>query len=242
MKMDDLLKIDLHVHTRASPDGAHSLRTIAKHAKKIGLDGLAITDHNVLLSKGIAKEISREFKILIIPGIEGGDMMNGRHWLGLFMDTIPDCQSILGINRSIRDEGGISIAPHPFSRLGFQNYIQEDFDAVEGLNGTTPWSNETFRQHQKKIPVTAGSDAHTISMLGYTWTRIDATRSIEEVIEAIRKGRCAPDGTVIPYLNRTLKFYSSVAARHLCSSPSEILSVFRQAWSGSPGISKESDG
>jgi DNA polymerase III alpha subunit (gram-positive type) len=72
MTANDQLRIDLHVHTRRSLDGVHSIRSIAKYACKIGLDAIAITDHNILLPKNLARDISREFGILVIPGVEGG--------------------------------------------------------------------------------------------------------------------------------------------------------------------------
>ena len=41
-------KIDLHVHTSYSPCSTLSVRTIEAVARKRGLDGIAITDHNTL--------------------------------------------------------------------------------------------------------------------------------------------------------------------------------------------------
>ncbi len=41
-------KIDLHVHTSYSPCSNLSLRTIETVARKRGLDGIAITDHNTI--------------------------------------------------------------------------------------------------------------------------------------------------------------------------------------------------
>lgn len=237
---DDQLKIDLHVHTRRSPDGAHSLRSMVKYARKIGLDGIAITDHNKLLSKKIAREISREFGILVIPGIEGGNMISGKHWLGLFIDTLPIDAQISEIIKKIRNEGGISIAPHPYTRQGYHDFNAAAFDAVEGLNGTTARSDEIFKQkNHQYMPITAGSDAHAIPMLGYTWTRIDAEKNIDDILEAIQKGRCVPEGTLIPFIHRHMRFYISLTIRHLASCPAEFLSFFRDSSSCFHQINQE---
>jgi len=40
------LKIDLHIHSQYSTDGLSKPESIVKRAKKKGLDGIAITDHN----------------------------------------------------------------------------------------------------------------------------------------------------------------------------------------------------
>ena len=41
-----MIKLDLHVHSQYSEDGAGSPKDIIKSLKKKGLNGVAITDHN----------------------------------------------------------------------------------------------------------------------------------------------------------------------------------------------------
>ena len=42
-----IYRVDLHLHTAASPDGRSSLEGIAKAAKAAGLDAIAVTDHDL---------------------------------------------------------------------------------------------------------------------------------------------------------------------------------------------------
>ena len=42
-----MLKLDLHVHTKYSDDGFEEISTLVARAKKLGLDGFAITDHHL---------------------------------------------------------------------------------------------------------------------------------------------------------------------------------------------------
>ena len=42
------LKIDFHVHSSLSPDGIDSLDALVEAAKKAGLDGIALSDHDLL--------------------------------------------------------------------------------------------------------------------------------------------------------------------------------------------------
>jgi predicted metal-dependent phosphoesterase TrpH len=65
------MKLDLHVHTKYSADGIVEPIDYIKFARKSGLDGFAITDHNEV--KGAAKtyELAKKNKdLIIIRGIE----------------------------------------------------------------------------------------------------------------------------------------------------------------------------
>jgi hypothetical protein len=172
--------------------------------------------------------------------LKGGGIFSGKHWLGLSIDKIPAETQISEITKKILDEGGVSIAPHPYSRQGYQDFITNSFDAVEGLNGTTARGNEIFQmEDHHNLPVTAGSDAHAIPMLGYTWTLVDAAKNIDDILEAIRKGQCRPEGTLIPFIHRHIRFYTGLTTRYIASCPSELLSLFRRVHSGSPQITME---
>jgi predicted metal-dependent phosphoesterase TrpH len=69
---------DLHCHTTLSPDAPLTIKGLVKMAKRRGLDGVAITNHNKAY-KG-EEEIDG---IQIIPGIEV-DVKGGVHLLGYF--------------------------------------------------------------------------------------------------------------------------------------------------------------
>ena len=179
------MKVDFHVHTRWSVDAVHSPRQMVKKARAAGIDAIAITDHSRLLSKSEAQRLSREFGLVVIPGIEGGNIALQRHWIALGIDRrITDTRIDL-ILESIRQDSGVSVAPHPHSRLGYGNYAELGFDAVESLNGSEPGSNKQVR-NTHKIPEVAGSDSHAISMLGFCWTEVDADGTIESILESVR--------------------------------------------------------
>ena len=60
-------KFDLHIHTKYS-DGSGSPKDIIYNARKKGLNGIAITDHNTLEGYFRAKDI--DANITILPGFE----------------------------------------------------------------------------------------------------------------------------------------------------------------------------
>ncbi len=42
------MRIDLHVHTRFSPDSFMELETLARRCVDTGMDCIAVTDHNTI--------------------------------------------------------------------------------------------------------------------------------------------------------------------------------------------------
>ena len=63
-------KFDLHVHTNYSKDGISSVEEILTKAKGLGLNGLAITDHDVIDGALKALKLADEFGLIVVPGIE----------------------------------------------------------------------------------------------------------------------------------------------------------------------------
>src|SRR5215472_1631893 len=104
-----MLKLDLHVHTSRSSDARTPPELIPKLVKERGLDGLAITDHNIL-----SHDSSSE--IVILPGMEISSS-NG-HIIGLGVsEAVPRGLSGDDTIRRIRECGGVSIVVHPYDFL-----------------------------------------------------------------------------------------------------------------------------
>jgi len=109
------MKIDPHIHSIYSGDSRSTPEKIIKQALLIGLDVIAISDHDSVEGSKIAIEMSKKMdKILIIPSIEISS--SGGHILGLGVENI--IQKGLSPEETvekIHDEGGLAIVPHPFS-------------------------------------------------------------------------------------------------------------------------------
>src|SRR5207244_12736628 len=103
------LKIDLHVHTTASSDAHTRPEELVPRCEDRGLDGLAITDHNVL-----ARNFPSE--VLIIPGIEVSS--RDGHIIGLGVsDTVPRRLSADETILQIKWLGGVWIVEHQYEFL-----------------------------------------------------------------------------------------------------------------------------
>lgn len=83
--------VDLHTHTTAS-DGTLSPEELVKLAKKQGLKGLAITDHDTVdgIPEGLAS--GRKYNIEVLPGVELSTSLRGHevHILGYLIDWEAD--------------------------------------------------------------------------------------------------------------------------------------------------------
>lgn len=63
------MKADLHCHTTNS-DGSTPLEQLIPYAKRIGLDALAITDHDTMQGIPLALELGKKYNLTVIPGVE----------------------------------------------------------------------------------------------------------------------------------------------------------------------------
>lgn len=102
------MKTDLHIHTYYS-DGVFSPEKIVDTAIDVGLQVIALTDHDNILSYGVAKDYLKkqgiEDKLEIIQGVEINTLYKNYevHILGYFMDTAnSDFQNLLKVQQQAR--------------------------------------------------------------------------------------------------------------------------------------------
>jgi predicted metal-dependent phosphoesterase TrpH len=197
------LKIDLHVHTCYSRDSSITLKQVVAFAKKRGLDGVAVTDHDTV--KGALKLKTRD--ILVVPGIEISTL-NG-HLLGLNVTApIPAKLGIEETIHRIHEAGGIAVAPHPtaFYKSPPSRSVSS-YDAVEVMNASSvPFSVLTYLSKifaaGLVLPQTGGSDSHYAPEIGAAYTIVEADSDVDEVVCAIKKGAVVPKGKGIPWKTR----------------------------------------
>ncbi|NWF86846.1 CehA/McbA family metallohydrolase [Candidatus Bathyarchaeota archaeon] len=199
------LKIDLHVHTYYSYDSLISSEELVFYARKRGLDGVAITDHDKV--DGVSK-IAKETDFFILPGIEVSTL-NG-HVIGLnVQEQIPQKLSVGETLDRIHEAGGIAVACHPtaFLKQSIGKNLNSKFDAVEVINASAfPFQHYVRKSKQIAsdlgIAGVAGSDAHYGPEIGCAYTLIDAELEAENIVKAISNGLCQPFGKAIPLKTR----------------------------------------
>jgi predicted metal-dependent phosphoesterase TrpH len=199
------LKIDMHVHTCYSADSVITPEELVIYAKKRGLDGVAVTDHDRLDS---ALRMAERKDFLVVPGIEIS--CSEGHVVGLDVKTpVSGGLSADETTEKIHDAGGIAVACHPTGLFkgSLGSRVSSRFDAVEVINSSAVPFNYSVKRNEQiaaslKKPRLAGSDAHYGPEIGYAHTIVDSEPNVPEIIEAIIKGQCQPFGRSIPLTTR----------------------------------------
>jgi predicted metal-dependent phosphoesterase TrpH len=188
--------LDPHIHSTYSSDSTASPRDIVKKAKSIGLDAIAVADHNTI--KGALATVEEAKKIdnfVVIPAMEISSSKGHIVALGIKEDVKKGLSPEETVKK-IRELGGIAIAAHPFVsyREGLCDHVKElDIDAIETLNsryvfGYSNWRAKNLAE-KRNIPEIGASDAHFLGAIGSCVTELDADLSSESIIEGILSGK-----------------------------------------------------
>ncbi|ADJ15037.1 CehA/McbA family metallohydrolase [Halalkalicoccus jeotgali] len=205
-----MLSVELHAHSALSHDGRDPVDFLLEQASAVGLDAIAITDHDAFEASREAARLAPEYGLVGIPGIEVTS--SAGHVLGIGVDVPVEAGLPYGetIER-IRGAGGIAVVPHPFqsSRHGVgANVSREELaraDAIEVYNsrlltGRANRKAERFAR-SRGLAMTAGSDAHINEMVGQAITRVETggERNVEAILDGIREGQTAVEGKRTPW-------------------------------------------
>src|SRR5215212_4545709 len=174
---------DLHMHTIYSYDGTASVPAVLARAKQLGLDVIAITDHDEIAGALKALELAPNYGIEVIPASEvttaEGDLLALNITEKVQRDR-PLTETVL----NIRQLGGFCIAPHPMAGgIGMKSLsaysilkalrnpeVAQTLIAIETYNATTidKMSNHYagILADHLDIARTASSDAHVVEAIG----------------------------------------------------------------------------
>ncbi len=202
--------IDLHVHTSpASPCSSAPVDDLIQEAKRIGLDGICLTDHNHLWSRESVEELRQRHGFLVLRGNEittdQGDML-----VFGFDRDIKGIIQLKELAEEVHASCGLIIAAHPFRgfltfglgqlglspQKGAERPLFRSVDGVEVLNGKVTGEENSFASEVAAtlgLPGTGGSDAHEVSEVGLYATRfLTPVRDENELVNALRKGAFTP--------------------------------------------------
>ncbi len=204
-------RADTHVHTKYSgltrieflkvPDSVSEPRDVVRTAERKGLDVLCVTDHNSLRGALKAKEVPSKVEVVL-----GEEVLTpSGEILGLFLqETVPPGLSPEETIDRIHAQGGVAVAPHPFSSrckcLG-KAISGLDLDGIEVLNSMhiDGYSN-AFAKHAftgSDLAKMGGSDAHHYTMVGNAYTTYEGSTA-EDLRKAIVKGATDFGGAQTP--------------------------------------------
>jgi len=187
------MRLDLHIHSSHSRDGAASPREILDRCGKLGLDGCSIADHNQIGGSLEAHSIAADHRLLVLRAVEISAAEGHVLAYGI-RELIPRGLAVVETVERIHSSGGLAVAAHPVrfpSGIGLELARNAKFDAIEVLNGgSSRRSNEKARRlaEVRRSPVTAGSDAHELHEIGKAYVEVDSVSTEDGLIDLIRRG------------------------------------------------------
>lgn len=194
-------RLDLHTHSHHSKDAIYSVQEMVDTARLKGLQGLALTDHDVVDGhKDLSEVAAANPDMILLPGCEVSTKQG--HLLAYDVTTAPPKrQPIAETIQDIQDQGGVAVLAHPF-RFG-NGVSAKTVRACEGLavETTNGRSFESMNRksgrlaHELQRPQTGGSDAHRTHEVGNGITLFHGSvTTAEQALEALRKGEVSAGG------------------------------------------------
>lgn len=214
-----MIRIDLHTHSIASPDGGIALEEYQKVLDSGMLQSIAITDHD-RIDFAVQAQLKLGSRIIIgeeISTTEG-------EIIGLYLsEKVAPGQTPAATVAAIRAQGGLVYVPHPFETvrkgLSFSAMrpIIDDIDIIETYNGRALLQNKSERARriatQFSIVKASSSDAHGAHGWGRTYTEISDIPTRDSLVELLLAANYsyAPvglQGVMYPKYNRLKKRFS----------------------------------
>jgi predicted metal-dependent phosphoesterase TrpH len=197
------MKIDLHVHIHATSRCAKSTPTeMAQEAKKRGLDGIVILDHNYLTTKEECQIAERAVPgIRVFQGTEinvvGDDVVlvttRPIPFMPQYKDRITDLDML---SRYVRESGALAILAHPYRRKDFISFDLHKFTphAVEIAGRHVRQSDRDkinrdlcYKFDMRGVSV---SDAHKPKQIGGFFIDLECNvDSEEQLTEQVKSGK-----------------------------------------------------
>jgi predicted metal-dependent phosphoesterase TrpH len=188
------VKVDLHLHSRWSPDSTTGLDELVARCRELGLERIALTDHNT--AEG-ALELRRREPELAIVGEEV--KTSEGEVIGLFLTAgIPPGGRPEEVMDLIHAMGGLTYVAHPFDRrrAHFRPErlveLAARIDIVETYNSwCEPGANRAAARLAAELGKVAatGSDSHSARELGRSWMEMEPYQGPDEFLEKLRRAR-----------------------------------------------------
>lgn len=163
--MTDMLRVDLHSHTRASHDSWTPPAVLVERAAQLGIDRIAVTDHGQIDGAFEAHAIDPD-RVIVGEEVFCRERVDV---IGLFLrERIPNGLPAAEVADRIRDQGGVVYAPHPcaypLNKAARSRAVLDVADVVEVANSRAFWPSwnrlAVAAAERRGLPAAAGSDGH----------------------------------------------------------------------------------
>ncbi|NHJ33080.1 MAG: PHP domain-containing protein [Asgard group archaeon] len=188
------MQLDMHVHSNISFDSKIKIGLLLKKMKFLGLDGIAITDHDSIEGIQKAKDLAKNYGVKIFSAVEITTRRG--HILAYGVDEQPPFKRSVEVTLDwIKERDGAAVCAHPY-KVGSPSLRDEvykhKFDAIE-INAKCSLSQNKAAEtaaHVMNLPILGGSDAHFIDNVGNINTSFyDEIEDEAELVKAIKSGK-----------------------------------------------------
>jgi predicted metal-dependent phosphoesterase TrpH len=217
-----MLKVDFHSHTNyiQKYETSYSPKELIDRAASLGFDAFCISEHYALTKLGdlfkeyrkypfasyeLVKDYAKEKGILLIRSVEvrypeGEVLLINFH--GDLKDY-PTLKSLKNLPKTV-----LVIAPHPYFKRGFclDKNLEKNirlFDAIEYCHNYINALNlnkkavEIGKKYKK--PIVGTSDVHHLFQVGITYTLVDADKTTESIVKAVKAGKVKLMSKPLPF-------------------------------------------
>jgi predicted metal-dependent phosphoesterase TrpH len=212
---------DLHIHTtKGSADSSLSPEDLILEAERLGLRGLCITEHSGPWDRHEFERFASRHSVVLVRAMEADTDLG--HMLAFGLKRYESgFHKAAELCRAAKAVGGFVISAHPFrgvlgKHMRERPYLYRSLPdslpqkpedalehpvfrlahAIEVANGGTADEENTFAMKVAsllKMPVTGGSDAHSLHGLGRFVTAFrDEINSEAEFLKALHSGKFYP--------------------------------------------------
>ena len=188
------MRVDLHLHSNYSHDGQSTLDELIQRCAEVGLDRIALTDHNTVEGAQALAELAPDLAII-------GEEAKTREGevIGLFITRrLPPYLRPEEVMDLVHEMGGLTYIPHPLDRhranFRLERIIDlaDRIDIIETYNAwCEPAENQAAGRLATELGKVAatGSDAHAAQELGRSWMEIDDYTNPLDFLEKLRTAR-----------------------------------------------------
>ncbi len=199
-----------------------TIEGILKTARKKGLRGIAITDHNTIKGSLNAAKTGKKYGIVAVPSVEVHSKQG--HILAYnIAEPIKKRMDFGETIEKIHDQGGLAVCAHPLLKImGVGKKRIKFFDGIECINARE-WKILPKSLLGKKQFMVAGTDAHTLKEIGNVVTVFQEDFSnAEEMMELLRKMKSSfkrikktskIKDIILPQIKNMTKYHADLARR-----------------------------
>jgi predicted metal-dependent phosphoesterase TrpH len=205
----------VHVHTRHSFDSMTDPVALAKHAVALGVDVLAVTDHDTwegsVATRAAAGKLGLPLTVVLASEVSTrqGDV------IGLFIRSDHHVTDAPALCDAIHAEGGLVLLPHPYKWHRLDEALLSRVDLVEIYNGHTGRADNTRARElasARNLPELVGPDAHLLGEVGLARVEFEGAKPANEaelkeaLLKAPRRFVTRPGSIWDPWWSQGVKF------------------------------------